>query len=139
MPVVGFAYRPIERLVVDVEHARAMMATGPCRGVPARHQRIEEVAHLAAVRNAGEGAILPTHADAGMQHDGHQKRRLAIGEPVEPNLGDSLTPRHRKSSSAVCGSNGGLPPSALAPPTRPADPRNRVKPAATFPDACRPR
>src|SRR3989442_5507990 len=60
---------------------------------------------------------MSSEAHPGVQHHGHQERRLAIGEAVEADSGDALVPRHSKSSSAVCGTNGGLPPSALAPPS----------------------
>src|SRR5260221_13581421 len=64
MPIIGLAYGTVERLVVDVEDARAMVAARPRGRIATRHETVEELAHLATVRDSSERAILPADADA---------------------------------------------------------------------------
>src|SRR5204862_69452 len=106
MPVVRFADGAIQRLVMQVVQASAVMAAWPRSGIPAREQVLEKLADLPAVANAGEGRIVAKQTNASMEHNRHQKPRLAVGETLQPNAAHTFLPCHSSSSSAKRGSSG---------------------------------
>ena len=71
-----------------------------------------------AVDDAAEARVLTRDADAGVEHDGRQEPRLALGEAL---LGDGLNAfieGHRSSSSMMLG---------VRPPLRPPPPLRAEK------------
>src|SRR4051812_1675190 len=74
----------IERLVMNVIEARAIVDAVGGDGIPALDELVEKrVALLAAGRNAGERRVLTFDAQPGMAHDEHEKPGLPLGEPVD--------------------------------------------------------
>ncbi|WP_110173439.1 hypothetical protein [Luteitalea pratensis] len=61
------------------------------RDVPltSSEQPSEELAGVVAVSDAGEGTVLPRHADAGLQHHGDQECGLALREALAPERLDA--------------------------------------------------
>jgi hypothetical protein len=95
--------------------------------------------HLPAIGQSGKRAIVPTETDPRMEHHRHQEDGLAVRETVQAHLGHALVPGHPRNSSATRGLTEVARPLAPEPPTRADEPRNRVKPARTFPAAWAPR
>jgi hypothetical protein len=90
----------IERLVVDVIELRAVVDTRGRDGHPAPDELVKKrVALLAAIGDAGEGAVLPFDAQAGMPHHEHQEARLTLGEAVVGNRLNAFSRCQSKSSS----------------------------------------
>ena len=88
MPVIGLTDGRAERLVVDMEQGATVQRTDRNRfGHPSCRQPREEVMRLLTVDDAREGAVLPLHEDAAMEHHCDQEARLALREPER---GDSL-------------------------------------------------
>src|ERR1700733_3267069 len=107
--------------------------------VTAVDQVSKEILHFLTVSDSGERAVIAAEADAGMQHDGDEKARLAFGVPVLRHGAPAFFPGHRKNSSASPGSYEEPRRPLDLPPTRPPVARYRVKPARAFPAACAPR
>src|SRR5262249_12564807 len=101
MTVVGVADGAIERLVVQMEQSPGMLTTPPRRRVPAYHETVEKLVHLASVANAGKGAVLAADTDAGVQHDRDEKGRLPFREAEHGDLRDAFGEGHQSSSSAT--------------------------------------
>ena len=76
---------------MDMEDARAVMEALDLVGVPTSDELVKKgVAPSAAIRDAGEGRILPRDADTGVARDEDDEPRLAFGEP---ELGGCLDAR----------------------------------------------
>ena len=88
--VVRLSNRGIEGLAVHVVDVRSPMRRGVRRGKFLCHQGGEEVVVLLTVDDASVDAVLATDADAGVQHDGHQEARLAVGEALLRDGVDAL-------------------------------------------------
>src|SRR5712691_2273596 len=80
MPTVGRADGSIERLVVNVIDASAIVAARVRGGVPAADEVVEKLPRLLPVNDAGERGVLAQQAHAGVQHHGHEEPRLALSE-----------------------------------------------------------
>src|SRR4029450_1727376 len=116
---------------------------------PARLKRVEEIRDGCAVCDSGKRAVLSSKTDARVQHHGHQEPSLALREAERPDGVDAVAEGRRRwpfgyrdgrlhtNSSANPGSK--RLPRPVLPPARAPMPRNRVKPARTFPAAWAPR
>src|SRR5712691_2130648 len=95
------ANRVIERLVMDVIEAGAVVDAVGGDGIPTLDDLLEKrVALLAAGRNAGERRVLSFDAQPAVAHHEHEKSSLTLGEAV---VGDGLNAfmgGHSQSSSA---------------------------------------
>ena len=82
VPVVGLADRFVERLVVDVVQPSASYPSWfDDTDEATRHQTRHERAAVLAAYRPGERAVLPFEEEARVDHDGHQKPPLTLGEP----------------------------------------------------------
>src|SRR5262245_12513115 len=117
MSTVGLADGSIERLVMNVIDAPAVVTTAVRRRKPAADELREKLACLLAVDDAGKRGVLPEKTDAGVLHHKHEKARLALGESESSDRGDTVLRLHQNTSSARCGSNGRprLPVRAVTP------------------------
>src|SRR5262245_10556669 len=109
MSTVGLADGPVESLVVYVVDASAVVPTGVRRRKSPTDELREKVARLLAVDDAGERAVLPEKADAGVAHHELEKARLALRESESADSRGTVLQLHQNTSSARCGSNGRPP------------------------------
>ena len=97
MPTVGLTDGVVERLVLHLINASAIVSAAIGGGVSTVDELREKPARLLSVDDAGEGRVLARQTYAGMQHDGHQEARLA---PCEAEVGDGLDALFELSSGA---------------------------------------
>ena len=100
----------VERALIDVVDARAVVPAVVHRGVAEPHELVEELPRLRAVHDAAEARVLTWDADAGVEHDGGQKPRLTLGEALLGDGVDAFIEGHRSNSSMTLG---------VRPPPRP--------------------
>jgi hypothetical protein len=80
---VGFADGVIERLVVQVAQARAVVNAVDGDRELAPDEFVEQrVAPIAAVGDPSEGGVLPPHTETRVPHHEHEESRLALREAV---------------------------------------------------------
>ena len=103
----------VERPLVDVVDARAVVTAVVHRGVLKSDELGEELPRLRTVDDAAEARVLAWDADAGVQHHGRQESRLALGEALLGDDMDAFVEGHRSSSSMMLG---------VRPPLRPPPP-----------------
>jgi hypothetical protein len=84
---VGLTDGGVQRSLVDVVDARAVMTAVEHRCVLKMHELGEELPRLRSIDDAAEPRVLPRDADAGVEHYRRQKPRLTLGEAI---LGKSL-------------------------------------------------
>lgn len=89
---------------------------------------------------SSERGVLARQADARVQHDMHEKRRLSFRESELRDGLDAFVERHRMNSSARRGSGALRPRPPLPPlPMRADTPRYREKPERAAAAPCAPR
>jgi hypothetical protein len=76
------SYGLVERAMMQVKDAGPLVGTGIGRRELPLDKGREEVGRVLSVGNAGESAVVPVHADSGVQHDRDQKTRLSAREPM---------------------------------------------------------
>ncbi len=87
---VGLADGGVQPPVVDVIEPRLPMRGRVRGGNAPLDQAREEIAGVVAVNDPREGAVLPHHADTGVQHHGDQERGLALREALALQSRDAL-------------------------------------------------
>src|SRR5438445_3129848 len=87
MPAVGLSDGAIQRLAMHLVDVSAIVFTAERSHVSVPDELREKLARLLSVDDAGERGVLALQTHAGMQHDGHQKTRLATRES---EVGDGL-------------------------------------------------
>jgi hypothetical protein len=100
----------VERALIDVVDARAVVPAVVHRGVAEPHELGEELPRLGTVHDSAEACVLTWDADAGVKHDGGQKPSLTFGEALLLDGPDAFIEGHRSSSSMTLG---------VRPPPRP--------------------
>jgi hypothetical protein len=129
MAIIRLADSLVERFVLHVKQPAAVQrARDDGRGVPGLDELGEKVLRLLAVRQTGEGAVLPLEEHAREDEHVHNKLRLPLGESkphedAHAGRADAVAqPRrdelHHRKSSATPGSTP-RPPRRPVPPTCP--------------------
>jgi hypothetical protein len=93
--IVGLADGAVEPLVMDVVDPPGAAPAGVGGGKSSLREAGEEVARVLPEDNVREGRLLAGHADAGVQHDGGQERRLARREALRDDGGGPVSECHR--------------------------------------------
>ena len=120
--VVLLPEHAVERARVQVIEVAAIGADAEAAGEPLRDQRVEEVADVLAVRDAGEGRVLAAEAVAAVQRDGREEPRLPRREPERLDGAATRSSKRHHSRSKWWGSNGraAAPAAPPRPPPAPA-------------------
>lgn len=87
---VGHTDGGVERSLVDVIDARAVVAAVVHRRILKPHELREELPGLMSVDDAAEPGVLAWDADASVQHDRGQEACLTLGEALLGNGRDAL-------------------------------------------------
>jgi hypothetical protein len=111
---VGLADGGVERSLVQVIDAGAVVSAVVHGRVLKPDELGEEPPRLLAVHDAAEPCVLARDADAGVEHDGRQKPRLALRKALLRNSLDTFVEGHQSSSSMTLG---------VRPPPPPRPPR----------------